>query len=66
MPIITVEAGKMDKGKKAQMVKELTETASKILDIPIDAFTVSLKENDPDNIGVGGRLLSDVLAENLK
>ncbi len=63
MPIITVEAGKMNREKKAQMVKELTETVSKILDIPVDAFTVSLKENDPDNIGVGGRLLSDVLAE---
>ncbi len=61
MPIITVEAGKMDREKKAQMVRELTEAASKILDIPMEAFTVNLKENNPDNIGVGGKLLSEIL-----
>ena len=61
MPIITVEASKMTRDKKAEMVKELTETASRILNIPPEAFTICLKENDPDNIGVGGKLLSDVM-----
>ncbi|MGI6492417.1 MAG: 4-oxalocrotonate tautomerase [Peptococcaceae bacterium] len=58
MPVITVEAGKMDKNQKALLVKELTQKASEILNIPEQAFVTLLKENEPDNVGVGGQLLS--------
>jgi len=58
MPVITVEAGKMDKEQKALLVKELTKKASEILNIPEQAFVTVLKENEPDNVGVGGQLLS--------
>lgn len=63
MPVITVEAGKMDKNKKARLVKELTQKASEILGIPEQAFVTLLKENDPDNVGTGGQLLSDKMAK---
>ena len=35
------------------------ETASRVMNLPLQAFYVFLKENELDNIGVGGILLSD-------
>ena len=59
MPVITLEAGKLNKEQKSELVKELTGTASKIMNVPEQAFIVLLKENDQDNIGFGGQLLSE-------
>jgi len=59
MPVITLEAGKLNKEQKGQLVKEFTRTASKIMNVPEQAFIVLLKENEQDNIGFGGQLLSE-------
>jgi len=59
MPVITLEAGKLNKEQKSQLVKEFTNTASKIMNVPEQAFIVLLKENEMDNIGLGGQLLSE-------
>ncbi|MBU3099379.1 MULTISPECIES: 4-oxalocrotonate tautomerase DmpI [Clostridium] len=59
MPVITLEAGKLNKDQKSKMVKEFTTIASKIMNVPEQAFTVLIKENESDNIGFGGQLLSD-------
>lgn len=59
MPVITLEAAKLTKEQKAQLVKEFTESASKITGTPKNAFYVFLKESGLDNIGVGGELLSE-------
>ncbi|MBU3074813.1 tautomerase family protein [Clostridium estertheticum] len=59
MPVITLEAGKLNKNQKSQMVKEFTTIASKVMNVPEQAFTVLIKENEQDNIGFGGQLLSD-------
>lgn len=58
MPAITVEAAKLTKEQKTQLITELTESASKILGLPKEIIFVFLKENDPDNIGAGGLPLS--------
>ncbi|HIV35389.1 MAG TPA: tautomerase family protein [Candidatus Blautia intestinigallinarum] len=59
MPVITLEAAKLNKGQKQQLAKEFTESAARIMNMPEDAFYVFLKENSLDNVGVGGKLLSD-------
>jgi 4-oxalocrotonate tautomerase len=59
MPVITLEAGKLNKEQKSQLVKEFTGIASKVMNVPEQAFIVLLKENELDNIGFGGKLLSD-------
>ena len=63
MPVITVEAGKMDKDQKRALIEALSKNASEVLNIPVQAFVVLLKENDEDNVGVGGELLSVVKAK---
>ena len=60
MPVITMESSKLKKKKKAQLVKEFTQSAARILNKPPEIFTVFLKENEAENIGVGGTLLSDM------
>ena len=62
MPVITVEAGSMNKEQKEALIKEFTKIASEILKIHEQAFVVILKENSADNIGTGGKMLSEVLA----
>ncbi len=66
MPFIKVEAGKMNKETKEKLISGLTKAASESLGIPEEAFTVLLKENEMDNWGVGGKLLTKVLEEREK
>lgn len=63
MPYIQLEAGKIDKEKKEKLISELTRVASDILGIPEEAFIMLIKENDMDNWGRGGKMLSKVMAE---
>lgn len=59
MPIITFEGGKLDRAQKAELVQRFTEAAHQITGIPREAFVVLVKENHPENIGVGGVLLAE-------
>jgi 4-oxalocrotonate tautomerase len=59
MPVITLESPKLDKDQKKKLVKEFTTTAAGVLKVPEQSIIVLLKENEKDNIGVGGQLLSD-------
>ena len=59
MPVITLEAAKLSKEQKQQLTKELTESAARIMNTSPSAIYVFLKENERDNVGVGGKLLSD-------
>lgn len=59
MPTITFETAKLSKEQKQTVVKEFTETAVKVTGLPPEAFYIFLKENDLENVGVGGQLLSD-------
>lgn len=59
MPVITLEAASLSREQKQQLAKEFTASAAKIMKLPEDAFYVFLKENSLDNVGVGGKLLSD-------
>ena len=59
MPVITVEGAKLSKEQKSQLAKELTASASSIMNVPEEAFIVLIKENEIENIGVGGTLIAD-------
>lgn len=59
MPVITLDGPKLSREQKSALVKEFTKAASRVTNIPEAAFVVILRETDPDNVGVGGQLLSD-------
>ncbi len=58
MPVLTVEDSKFSKEQK--LVATLIKSASSIMNVSKRAFVVLVKENELDNIGVGGKLLSEL------
>jgi len=60
MPHIVLDGPKLNKEQKSKIVQEFTKIASEVTGIPEKAFVVMIKENEPDNVGVGGILLSDM------
>lgn len=61
MPVITLDMAALTREKKEQLVQTLTRDASEITGIPPEKFIVLINELERDNIGVGGKLLSDLL-----
>lgn len=61
MPVITFDGGKLTREQKAQLISEFTEVAHKATGINKESFVILLRENDRDNIGVGGEMLSERL-----
>ena len=60
MPNITIEGPKIkDIEIKRSLVKEVTDAAVKAYGLPKEIIVVLIKENSPDNVGVGGQLISD-------
>ena len=61
MPIISIDAVHPTKEQKEKLIAGLTKTAS-----DEKFFYVLVKENDLDNWGVGGKTLTQFLAEQKK
>ncbi len=61
MPTIFFYGPKLEKEKSREMIKSFTDTASRLTGIEKSAFVVYLRESGPENVGVGGELLEDVL-----
>ncbi len=60
MPNITIEGPKIkDIDTKRTLVKELTDAAAKAYGLPAKIMVVLIKENSPENVSVGGQLISD-------
>jgi 4-oxalocrotonate tautomerase len=62
MPIITIDGPKLSREQKKDLVESFTREAARVTNIPNQAFVVIINENDPDNVGVAGELLSDRMA----
>lgn len=63
MPVITIESGQLTKEKKYKLIEELTNTASKIMQIPSEFFFVTIKELADENIGIGGKTIDQTKLE---
>jgi len=60
MPAITVEGPPIPVDKKRRLVSGLWEVAKGVYDdIRPEAIVVLIKENEAENVGVGGELLAD-------
>ncbi len=60
MPIIQIDVAKVAAEKKAELIEKLTLAAAETLEIPVQAFTVLIREDGADNIGTGGKQLSQL------
>ncbi len=60
MPTATLEGPPIkDIEVKRNLVKEITDALEKAYKLPRQVFTVLIKENAPNNVGVGGTLIID-------
>lgn len=63
MPYISVESGALSDTQKAELIQRLTQTASEIMHVPQEFFTITIKELPDQNFGIGGRTIDKVKAE---
>ena len=60
MPNATIDGPPIeDLEIKRVLVKEITDAMEKAYKIPREAYVVLIKENKPENVGVGGELVID-------
>ncbi len=59
MPFIQFDGPELSKEKKAELVAKLTQASAEVLELPEQAFQILIRENSMDNIGAGGKLLSE-------
>jgi 4-oxalocrotonate tautomerase len=60
MPNITLEGPPIaDLDKKRALVEQVTIAATQAYGLPAETIVVILKENRPENVAVGGILISD-------
>jgi 4-oxalocrotonate tautomerase len=48
-----------DVGTKRVLVNEVTDALEKAYKLPREVYVVLIKENLPENVGVGGKLIAD-------
>jgi 4-oxalocrotonate tautomerase len=66
MPTIFFYGPDLDNKKKKKLIKDFTETASRLTGIDKSAFTIYLRASSPDNVGVSGELLRERLERQQK
>ncbi|MDY6931313.1 MAG: 4-oxalocrotonate tautomerase DmpI [Halobacteriota archaeon] len=60
MPNITIDGPELkDIDAKRELVKSITDAASKAYGIPKEAFVILIRESAPENVAIGGTLLTD-------
>lgn len=59
MSVITLEISNLNREQKKLLVHEMTEITARVSGLPPETITMFIKENELDNIGFAGRLLSE-------
>ncbi|MGQ9463446.1 MAG: 4-oxalocrotonate tautomerase DmpI [Candidatus Fervidibacter sp.] len=59
MPVIRVDGPKITVDKKRELAKRLTEIAADIYEMDKQHIIILIRENEPENVSVGGELIAD-------
>ena len=60
MPSALIDGPKIDSlDVKRTFIKEVTDALEKAYGLPRSVYVVLIKENSPENVGVGGELILD-------
>jgi 4-oxalocrotonate tautomerase len=59
MPNVYIEGPPVNAEQKREMALEMTETAARVYGVPKQAIVVVVRENPPENVCVGGRMVCD-------
>lgn len=66
MPYVSVECGSLSEDQKEHLIREVTSTCSRIMNVPEEFFSVTIKELPDKNFGIGGRTIDVVKREYLE
>ena len=58
-----MECGTLSDAQKVELIQRLTQTASEVMRVPQEFFTVTIKELPDLNFGIGGQTIDKVKAE---
>ncbi|MDR3063338.1 MAG: tautomerase family protein [Methanobrevibacter sp.] len=61
MPVVIIEGNPLDINKKREYVKNLTKLTAETYNRPESTITVLIREIEPENVGVAGNLLTDII-----
>jgi 4-oxalocrotonate tautomerase len=59
MPVITVDAPPLSKDQKRELVRSFAQTASQVMNLPVSAMVIIIREVESENVGTGDILLCD-------
>ena len=60
MPTIFFYGPELEEDKKRELISSFTKKASELTGIQEGAFVVYLRPSNPEDVGVGGKLLKDI------
>ena len=60
MPVVTIDGPEnTTKESKRAIIEKVSKIVADAYEMPVESITVLLRENNADNIGVGGEQLSE-------
>jgi len=62
MPVIAWEGGKLTNEQKQELVRRLTEVASEVTGVPAQFYTVIVREQPDENLGLAGETVAELKA----
>ena len=61
MPVVTVDGPEnATKEQKKEIIEKVSQIVAEAYDMPIEAITVIIRGTHPDNVGTGGKQLSEL------
>ncbi len=61
MPVVTVDGpGNATKEQKKEIIGKVSQIVADAYDMPVEAITVIIRGTHPDNVGAGGKQLSEI------
>lgn len=61
MPNIIIDGPKIEDVEiKRTLIKDITDSVEKAYKLPRQSFVVTIREDPPENVGVGGKLIIDL------
>lgn len=57
---ISIESGRLTAEQKKELIERLTATASEVIHIPEQFFTVTIKELPDENFGIGVESIDEI------
>lgn len=64
MPVIIIKGPKnISKETKKELIERTSQVASECYNLPIESINIIIEEDESDNVGVGGKQLSEIRKE---